>query len=372
VFARGQPPRPGSCRSLLLLLGLTGLACRSPTTEPASPTPPVDLSAEWNPASPASVDVDADGLARALALADTIPGLESAVIIRRGRLIGERYLGTASAEAVHSIRSVTKGVISLLLGQAIERGVFQGTSERLADTFHPPLPVIEGEAAHITLQDLLTMTSGFEWNENDNPAEYNGWVLAPDQIEYLLARPITSSPGTVWNYNSAAVHLLSAAITSTSGMRTDDFADQFLLGPLGILVRSWELDNRGIPNGGAGLSLRTRDLGKIGQLVLQGGRSGSVQVVPANWVAASTAAQLSTPAGFSSIGALRYGDLWWAGRIGGHGVVLAWGFGGQFILIVSELELVVVTTARWQDLVVAGQGDAILGWIATSILPTVH
>ena len=318
------------------------------------------------------MDVDADGLARALALAETVPGLESAVIIRRGRLVGERYLGTGSADAVHSIRSVTKGVISLLVGQAIERGVFHGTSERLADTFHPPLPVIEGEAAQITLQDLLTMTSGFEWNEDSNPAEYNNWALAPDQIEYLLARPITSSPGTVWNYNSAAVHLLSAAITSTSGTRTDDFADQFLLGPLGIRVRSWELDNRGIPNGGAGLSLRARDLAKIGQLVLQGGRSASVQIVPATWVAASTVAQVNTPDGFGSIGSLRYGDLWWAGRIAGHGLILAWGFGGQFIVVVSELELVVVTTARWQDLVAPGQGDAILGWIAASILPTVH
>src|SRR5262249_56863988 len=116
--------------------------------------------------------------------------------VRRGRLVAERYLGTASAEAPHPIRSVTKSVIALLVGQAIERGVFSDPGETLAATFHPPLPVLDGEQATVTLDELLTMTSGFQWDERGSVAGYNPWVLAPDQIEYLLSRPFHATPSS--------------------------------------------------------------------------------------------------------------------------------------------------------------------------------
>jgi len=335
---------------------------------------PVDLSVDWTLTAPESVGMDEPLLTAALGATSSIDGLESVAVVRRGRLVAERYLGTASAEAPHPIRSVTKSVIALLVGQAIERGVFSDPGEALAATFHPPLPVLAGEQATLTLDELLTMTSGFQWDEGGSGAGYNAWVLAPDQIEYLLARPFSAPPGTEWNYNSAAVHLLSAAITSASGMGTDLFADETLLGPLGIRVRTWEVDNRGIPNGGAGLSLRTRDLAKVGTLVLQGGRSGTTQVVPRAWLDAAIRPWRVTPAGFRFTGVLDYGRLWWLGRMAGNDLQLAWGHGGQFVAIFPGLDLVVVTTARWQGIggAAADQEAAILGWVAESILPAVH
>src|SRR5262249_34931008 len=173
---------------------------------------------------------------------------------------------------------------------------------------------------------------------------------------------------------SAAVHLLSAAITSASGMGTDLFADETLLGPLGIRVRTWEVDNRGIPNGGAGLSLRTRDLAKVGTLVLQGGRSGTTQVVPRAWLDAAMRPWRVPPAGFRFTGVLDYGRLWWLGRMAGNDLQLAWGHGGQFVAIFPGLDLVVVTTARWQGIggAAADQEAAILGWVGGSSLRGVH
>src|SRR5262249_17378116 len=194
------------------------------------------------------------------------------------------------------------------------RGVFSDPGEALAATFHPPLPVLAGEQATLTLDELLTMTSGFQWDEGGSGAGYNAWVLAPDQIEYLLARPFSAPPGTEWNYNSAAVHLLSAAITSASGMRTDLFADETLLGPLGIRVPTWESDDRGLPKGGGGLSPRTGDLARVGTVVLRGGGSGTTRVVPRAWLDAAIGPGRVPPAGFRFTGVLDYGRLWWLGR----------------------------------------------------------
>ena len=361
--------RAQTFRGAGLLLALA-MGCSAPPAPATSPPPfhrdPVDLSQEWELTSPDEVGVDAAALARALTVASAISGLESAAVVRRGRLIAEWYRDPGTPDAVRAVRSVTKSVMSLLVGIAIERGVLEGTSEHLASVFRPPLPALSGTQDEITLEHLLTMSSGFEWNEAGNVAGYNDWVLAPDQIAYLLAQPITSAPGTRWNYNSAAVHLLSAALEVSSDGGTEAFADEVLLGPLGIHQRAWEHDNRGIPNGGAGLSLRTRDLAKLGELVLQRGRSGTAQIVPAEWVDASITPSWAAVGGLPATGTLDYGRLWWLGQLDGNALTLGWGYGGQLVAVLPALDLVVVTTARWQGLGAGApaQTDAIAGWIA--------
>ena len=321
---------------------------------------------------PAEQGVDPAGLADALDQATT-SGVTSVLVVRRGRLVAERYFRPGGADSLYALRSVTKSVMSLLVGAAIDREVIRSTSQTLAELFHPPLPALDAEHGAITIADLLTMRSGIEWNESGNVAEYNGWALAPDQIEYLLAREVVDPPGSRWNYNSAAVHLLAAAV-EVNGAGAVAFADRYLLQPLGITSRDWELDNRGIPNGGAGLYLRPRDIAKIGQLVLQRGRSADISVVAADWVRSSTSRRVGTGASLGSLGSLGYGDLWWVGRAGGTDVVLAWGYGGQYVYVVPALELVVVTTATWQGLgAVAGpQMAAIADLITNRIVPAVR
>jgi CubicO group peptidase (beta-lactamase class C family) len=215
------------------------------------------------------------------------------------------------------------------------------------------------------------MSAGFEWNELGDVSEYNDWVLARDQLDYLLARPLIAPPGTTFSYNSAAVHLLSAVLQEHAG-GTAAFADARLLGPLGITQRDWEVDDRGIPNGGAGLYLRPLDMAKLGQLVLQRGRSGSKEVIPTAWIDESIRAHIVPHSSVPGLGDLGYGYLWWLGRSGGHDAAFAWGYGGQFIYIVPDLDLVVVTTATWQGLGTgqAAQAESILAFIATRIAPT--
>jgi CubicO group peptidase (beta-lactamase class C family) len=311
-------------------------------------------------------------LATGLAATPAIPGLRSILVVRHGRLIAEQYRAHGGADSLYALRSVTKSVMSLLIGSAIQRGDISGTDQTLGELFRPPLPSLAPADAAITVGDLLTMTAGFQWDEV-GVTEYNNWVLAPDQIDYLLARPIVSPPGTTFNYNSAAVHLLSAVLEVDAG-GTAAFADSCLFAPLGIHARDWELDNRGIPNGGAGLYLRPRDIAKIGQLVLQRGRSGVTAVVPQRWVAEATRNHIATGGGLGSLGPMWYGDLWWLGSAAGHDFVLARGYGGQLVYIVPDLDLVVVTTATWQGLGggAEAQAAAIAGLIVSGILPSVR
>ena len=346
------------------------LAC-SEATAPATPSGPVDLSADWIVATPETQGVDPARLADGLSQAAALPGLTSLLVVRHGRLVAERYYRPGGADSLYALRSVTKSVMSLLVGVAMQRGVVRATDQPLGELFHPPLPVLDPADAAITVGDLLTMTGGFQWDES-GVTEYNNWVLAPDQIEYVLARPLVKPPGTTFNYNSAAVHLLSAVL-EVDGGGTAAFADAQLLGPLGVHARDGDVDSRGLPNGGAGLYLRPRDMAKIGQLVLQGGLSGATVVVPSAWVGQATQSHIATGGALGPLASLRYGYLWWLGQTGGHGVVLAWGYGGQLIWIVPDLDLVVVSTATWQGLGGTAQPQAasIAGVIAAGIMPAI-
>ena len=369
--------RPG--RLFLPPLGLllcVAAACSDNPAAPANATArhPLDLSAEWSLTSPASAGVDSVTLAAAYHQASVLPGLTSLLVIRHGHLVGEQYFLGGRADSVYSARSVTKSVMALLVGIAIDQGRIASPSVPLSTYFQPPLPVLDSAKGSITIHDLLTMTSGFQWDEEGNVAEYDNWVTSPNEIEYLVQRPLVCTPGACWNYNSAAVHLLSVIISRAIPGGTPAFADSVLFTPLGFHPVEWEVFADGYANGGAGLYLRPRDMAKIGALVLQQGVSGHTAIVPAAWIQQITQRELATPDVLEGPGSMGYGDLWWVGAINGHRLVLAWGYGGQFIWIVPDLDLVVVATAAWQGVGNAAytDADAIAALIATSVMPAIR
>jgi CubicO group peptidase (beta-lactamase class C family) len=186
----------------------------------------------------------------------------------------------------------------------------------------------------------LTMTGGWQWNEwtaND----YNLWAGAPDQVDYLLGRQLANAPGSAFTYNSAAVHLLGVGLSVATNEIEQDYAREHLLQPLGIDTVAWETDDRGYNNGGAGIQLRTRDLAKIGQLVLQNGRTASQQIVPSDWLNKSLAVHETINDQYGNVAGLNYGYLWWLT----DKFWLAWGFRGQYIYIVPGQQLVVIATS---------------------------
>ncbi len=264
---------------------------------------------------------------------------------RLGRGVGEVAFGP---ETKHDERSVSKSVTSLVVGIAIDRGWIKGVNEPVLSFFPEYADLRTPEKNRITLQHLLTMSSGFEWHEFDVPytSDANSEIrmdISRNPFRYALAQPMAAAPGTIWNYNSGSTELLGAVLRKATGKPLDQLARELLFEPLGITDVEWYRNAQGNPSAAAGLRLRPRDLAKIGQLVLQRGAWNGKQLVSALWIDAATTPQIN---GFQLF---FYGYQFWLGRslVNRHEVrwASAVGLGGQRIFIVPELDLVMVLNA---------------------------
>ena len=319
---------------------------------------------------PGSQEVKADFEA-AYERARQVSGLKSLLVVQDGDLVGEEYFSVEDENDLYHVRSVTKSVISTLVGIAIEEGFISNVNQPIGTYLGVVVEdTLEAEKRQITIQQLLTMTGGFEWQETGGP-EYNSWIRSPDQINYVLDKPLVATPGQVFNYNSGTVHLLSVVLTEATGMSTQDFADRFLFRPIGILERDWETNARGYFNGGAGLELRPRDMAQLGRLFLEQGRSGSKTVVPEAWVDRAVQAQAPVRFSYGPLNQVGYGYLWWIHEHPDYEAFFAWGYGGQFIYCVPSQDLVVVTTAQWRvsSSTSDAQAKAILDLIVNHVVP---
>jgi CubicO group peptidase (beta-lactamase class C family) len=308
-----------------------------------------------SPAGPGTGSSGTVGLDAAYALARQQANLTSLVVSRDGEIIRQEFFHGGGADTPQDVRSVTKSVVSLLVGIAIDRGCVQSADQRVGDLLGPSDPA----KAAITVRQLLSMTSGLGNDELLDVGEYNRWVAAPNQLAYLWAQPLQATPGTRFTYFSAAYHALSPIVTRACGQATADFARDVLFGPLGIGVRPWETDQQGYANGAAGLQITPRDMVAIGNLVLSGGMVGGRPVVSAGWIRDATRAQVATGA---QPYASAYGYGWWAGQAAGSDVAFANGYGGQFIVVAPRARLVVTAANRWQGV---GGATANAQWLAT-------
>jgi CubicO group peptidase (beta-lactamase class C family) len=260
--------------------------------------------------------------------------------------VAEEYFHGNRADSLNDVRSVTKSIVSMLVGIAIDQGALPGITAPIAD--YLPADAVDPVKGAITIEQLLTMSSGFDWDETST-ASYNDWVRSVDPIEYLLSRPLVSLPGREFRYNSAAVHLLSVVLEAATGMSTIEYARRNLFEPLGITAVQWEVFPDGRANGGAGIDLRPTDLAKLGVLWLQQGDAGGRQIVEPAWIAAATAPRFGYWDGKAPLADQSYGYLWWLNRAGGSVHSFAWGFGGQFVWVAPELDLVTVVTTEWRN-----------------------
>jgi CubicO group peptidase (beta-lactamase class C family) len=278
------------------------------------------------------------GLDSAVAAASELPRLHSLLVSRRGTLVVERYFNGARAGRPANVKSVSKSVISALVGSAIERGFIAGVDQRISD-FFPDLSARAGDARkrQITIEDLLTMRSGLASTSNRN---YGAWVLSRNWVQFALNRPMVADPGTTMDYSTGNTHLLSAILTKATGASTWHFAQKALGAPLALSLPQWPRDPQGIYFGGNDMLLTPRQMVTFGELYLNRGRFGDRQVLPAAWVDASL-----VPRSRSPWSEQEYGYGWWIRDIAGYRAFNAWGYGGQFIFVVPDLELVVVTTS---------------------------
>jgi CubicO group peptidase (beta-lactamase class C family) len=317
---------------------------------------------DWSIANPESAGLRSEPLRKLVEWLDVgQANIHSVLVARHGKLLFERYragedecwgepLGNVAhgPDSKHDLRSVTKSVISLLLGIALDRKLINGIDDSVI-SFFPQYPDLHTpQKERITLRHLLTMSAGLEWNENvpfsDPKNSAMRMLSSADRCRYVLEQPVAVPAGQVWNYNSGGTLLLEAVIANAAGGALDDVAREFLLEPLGITDFEWTRDLKsGILEWG-GLRLRSRDLAKIGQLVLNGGNWNGRQIVSQKWVKEATAAHIG-PAHLTYF----YGYQWWLGRSLVEGREVPWvcatGHGGQRIFAVPSLDLVAVVTA---------------------------
>jgi CubicO group peptidase (beta-lactamase class C family) len=267
--------------------------------------------------------------------------IDSVLVIRNGHLVLEAHPGAYPPDKMHPQYSITKSVISALVGIAIEQGYLSGVDqpvldllpERKPDEVSPEGPSKES----ITLEHLMTMTSGLDWEGGDA-----GMTASKDWVQFVLDRPMAEEPGTRFDYNSGNTHVLSAILQETTGMTAMEYARQLLFDPLGITKVGWTADRNGINIGGWGIQMLPRDMAKLGYLYLHDGVWEGQQLIPADWIEASTKKQVRVPDPLEPWD-LYMGYGWW---IHEYGPYAAHGMAGQFILVVPELDMVVVFTSR--------------------------
>ena len=268
--------------------------------------------------------------------AAAMPRLHSLLVSWRGDVILEHYAKGIRATRLANVKSVSKSVISALVGIAIERKLIPGVRTPIGNYF--PQLASDPQKRAITIEDLLTMRSGLESTSFGN---YGSWVRSRNWVEYVLRQPMIDTPGRAVEYSTGSTHLLSAILTRATRMSTHAFAQQALAKPLGFTLATWPRDPQGIYFGGNEMLLTPRQMLAVGELYLDGGRVNGQQVVPAAWVETSCVSR-----GRSRFNPDQgYGYGWWTRTFGGHEACFAWGYGGQYILVFEELDLVVVTTS---------------------------
>lgn len=328
--------------ALILSIGCNDTEHPHPPRDWEDPGPQF-LSNPWTETSPETYDISNSIVYSAIEDGASVNGLESIVIIKNGTLIGEAYW-QGDQQTIRHMRSCTKSIISLLTGIALDSAYVSTLDQPIAEIIIPMLTTsLDSLKSAITINHLLHMTSGFAWNESN----FADWITASNQLAFVLNLPMSDLPGTKFNYNSPAVHLLGSTISIACARYLKDFATDRLFTPLGIQVFEWDVDMQGHWNGGTGLQLTTRDLAKIGYLIVQQGHNGESQIVSAQFVQTSTTNSRSGNGSMGGFSRLGYGQLWWTDSGQHEEAIIAWGYGGQFLYIVPAQYLVIATTAAW-------------------------
>jgi CubicO group peptidase (beta-lactamase class C family) len=348
-----------SVRTILLLAGAFILAAcggsgGGKAKNPALITPPppavitvIDISQPWMVATPASVGMDEVMLTRAVNDAAAVPRFRSLLVARHGKLVSQNYFAGTDRSTLFDLRSVTKSVVSMLTGIALASGQISSLDATVGEHVRAPY-VLDAGDRNVTLRQLLTMTSRYQWDENSGD-DYNLWVVSSDHVQFLLDRA-QNSPANTFTYDSAAVNLLGFALQDAVAQPLEQFAQEKLFQPAGISTAAWEQLETGMVNGGSGISMSAEDLLRFGQLLLQRGRSGTTQIVPESWIGTATTPQFSWRDTYGAQRNTTYGYLWWVADAPAVPAAFGWGYGGQFVYAVPSLDLVVVTTTNWQGI----------------------
>ena len=306
----------------------------------------------WKVSSPAAQGLDknlVDALYFDAAHLKTLYGL---LIVKNGYLIGEGYFNKGAVDQLSQRASVTKSYISALMGIAIKNKCISGIDQKMLD-FFPDInsKITDPRKKKITLQQLLAMRAGFPSEETK--AAYWDALWSGKYLDKINTIPLTSDPGTTFQYSNLTSNWLAIIIARACHTNLKSFAQKNLFAPLNVTLGDWPEDLDGYNIGAGDIQFTARDMAKFGLLYLNEGRVEDRQIVPADWVRASLQ---NYSAEINSVGVksgtlgryfhdIGYGYQWWSGKAGEHQCNFAWGHGGQLIILLKDLDMVIVTTA---------------------------
>ena len=338
-----------SCTQLLLLLVLPILLISNapfftPPTLAQVTDPNYWPTDDWLVTTPEQQGMSSailNGLPAVIATFD-LP-VESILVVRHGYLVFEIYPGEDTVDTSQLLHSVSKSFTSALIGIAIDQGYIPSVDTPVVSLFPTrTIANLDARKEAMTVEDLLNMLGGLEWDEWSYPYEdprndVLAMILSTDPTQFVLDKPMAADPGTTWVYNTGATHLLGAIIRETTGQTPLAFGNDYLFGPLGITDVFWFNDRTGLSLGGSGLNLRPRDMAKFGFLYLHDGEWDGEQIIPRAWATQSRVA-VATP--WQGTG---YGYQWWKDLT--LDTYEARGRYNQWIIVSQEHDLVMIMTA---------------------------
>ncbi len=296
--------------------------------------------------TPEEQGLDPTLLSLAYDRAAEIPQIYSMLVVKNGYLVAEEYFGLPDATTARPIASVTKSIVSVLVGIALQEGYLSGLDQRMLDFFPEyDQPNLDPRKGEITIRHLLQMRAGYPFDSTteffDQLTQSNNWLRF-----IIVDYPLTTDPGTTWNYSNASAHVLAGILTRATGMSLRAFTNAYVFGPMGLYINYWPSDPQGYNVGPGDVHCTPRELAAFGRLILNRGYWYGRAIIPQEWIEESFQDYSSTFYGTMwPYRDIRYGYMWWHADVDDHEVFFAWGHGGQFITVVPSLAMVVVTTA---------------------------
>lgn len=365
---------PTSPRWLAGLL-LSGVAMAAQAQQAPGYRIPPALNDNWRVTGAETLGLDPQRLASLTAMLRAAPqsNVHALLIERGGRLVYEEYFDGSderwgrplghvvmTRDTLHDLRSVSKSVVSALVGIALAEGAISSVDRPVLEWFPEFSELDTPERRRITLAHALGMTAGLGWDEGmtytDPRNDEIRMTRDPRPLHYVLSRPLVAEPGERFNYNGGLTQVLAAVLQRSTGVPVSEYARRKLFAPLGISDVEWLGNLDGLPAAASGLRLRARDLAKIGSLYLHGGRWNGIAVLPAEWVEQSTRRHFvfTPPPGAVPRSDAGYAWQWWysclytpAGPIEAR---IAVGNGMQRLIVLPGLDLVVTLFAgRYND-----------------------
>jgi CubicO group peptidase (beta-lactamase class C family) len=310
---------------------------------------------EWQALDPAALRMDSDKLSKLEpVITSEYSNINSIVVVRNGSIAYEKYYNGYGPDTTHHVASITKSIISALIGIAIDAKYIKNIEQKVLDFFPEyVLDAADRQKQEITIRHLLTMTAPYPFEDWEEPLDK--MCKEPDWIKYTLAMLGQSGSIGTFKYSTAGAHLLSSILIRSTGKSAREFANEHLFKPIGMKeipdyemtsfgfddlfgsnVKGWVYDPHGISTGGWGLTLSPRDMARFGLLYLNRGIWNNNQIISKSWIDESTAMNPNN-----------YGYLWWLREEADVFAYLALGDGGNVICCIPELDLVVAITSEF-------------------------